>query len=172
MAEVLGTASCLVLGCHVDPENNTIQGPTTKEFAEAQSNSLPGPAGVSAPISGGAQYFGKIIQTNTVDDMADLLAERIGGVSRARFESTAREFDVISDEFIGQTKPALSSLSQNFREQAKATFQAALETGRKVYYHFDGKPVQQVIDKLNEYARRYGIELVIDIKPLKPVKPK
>ena len=52
-----------------------------------------------------------------------------------------------------------------FRNQAKATFEAAIELGRKPYFHFDGAPSSAVIDKLNDYGRRYGITPVIDTKP-------
>lgn len=31
------------------------------------------------------------------------------------------------------------------------------ETGKKVYYHFEGQPAQSVIDKMKEYSNRYGI---------------
>jgi hypothetical protein len=77
-----------------------------------------------------------------------------------------REFDVVSSEYIGQTKPALQSFNENVRNQMKATFEAARATGRKVYYHFDGQPAKTVIDKLLEYSNRYGVEVVIDTTPL------
>ncbi len=48
----------------------------------------------------------------------------------------------------------------------KATFEAAKQTGKKVYYQFEGIPAQPVIDKLHEYSERYGIEVIIDTKPL------
>ena len=65
------------------------------------------------------------------DAAADALADRIGGRSRVKFanDSTGREFDVVSNEFIGQTKPALQTVNQSVRNQMKATFEAAQETG-------------------------------------------
>ena len=34
-----------------------------------------------------------------------------------------------------------------------------------MYYHFAGKPAQEVTDKLLEYEKRYGIDLIIDLNP-------
>lgn len=101
---------------------------------------------------------------------ADALAERIGGVSRVRFEgdSARREFDAVSDLYIAQTKPKLNSLNLAVRNQMKATFEAAKETGRSVYYHFEGAPNQSVIQKLSEYSIRYGVPVIIDTIPLFP----
>ena len=114
------------------------------------------------------RYSGKLIQVNKADAAADALARRIGGQSRVRFstDSLAREFDTISKEYIAQTKPALQALNKNVRNQMKATFEAAKETGRKVYYHFEGTPGQPVMDKLSEYSKRYGIDVIIDTNPL------
>lgn len=115
------------------------------------------------------QYSGKLIKVNKPDPAADALAERIGGESRVKFENDpqGREFDAVSDEYIAQTKPALQTVNKSVRNQMKATFEAAQETGRNVYYHFEGQPAQSVIDKLNEYSQRYGIKVVIDTVPLK-----
>lgn len=115
------------------------------------------------------RYTGELVQVNKADIAADLLAQRIGGQSRVKFasDSIGREFDTISVEYIGQTKPALQTLNKSVRDQMKATFDAAQETGKKVYYHFEGKPAQSVIDKLYEYSQRYGVDVVIDMTPLK-----
>ncbi|MBP2656899.1 MAG: hypothetical protein H6Q73_4468, partial [Firmicutes bacterium] len=115
------------------------------------------------------RYTGELIHVNKADAAADLLAERIGGQSRVKFasDSIGREFDAVSNEYIAQTKPALQTLNKSVRDQMKATFEAAQETGKKVYYHFEGQPAKSVIDKLCEYSQRYGIEVIIDIKPLK-----
>lgn len=94
------------------------------------------------PESAG-QYTGLLSKVTKPDAAADALADRIGGQSRVRFSNDpmGREFDVVSSEYIGQTKPALQSLNKNVRNQMKATFEAAQATGRKVYYHFDGQPI-------------------------------
>lgn len=110
----------------------------------------------------------EIIQCNTKDLAADELAKRIGGQSRSAFadDPIQREFDVISDEYIAQAKPALKRVNKSVRAQMKATFETAKKYGRKVYYQFEGEPGQEVIDKLNEYSCRYGVEVVIDTKTL------
>jgi Restriction endonuclease fold toxin 3 len=113
------------------------------------------------------QYSGALRQVNKPDLDADALANRIGGQSRVRFENDpkGREFDAVSDEYIGQAKPTDFQLNKNFRTQAKATFRAARATGRSVYYHFDGPPQLGVIEKLNQYAGEYGVRLIIDTQP-------
>lgn len=114
------------------------------------------------------RYSGELQKVNKPDAAADALAERLGGESRMKFDSDpiGREFDAISDEYIAQTKPALQQVNKKVRDQMKATFEAAEQTGRKVYYHFEGEPAQSVIDKLHEYSQRYGIEVHIDTDPL------
>ncbi|EFU39729.1 hypothetical protein PVOR_20554 [Paenibacillus vortex V453] len=114
------------------------------------------------------RYSGGLQKVNKPDAAADSLAERLGGESRMKFDSDpiGREFDAISDEYIAQTKPALQQVNKKVRDQMKATFEAAEQTGRKVYYHFEGEPAQSVIDKLHEYSQRYGIEVHIDTDPL------
>lgn len=110
----------------------------------------------------------EIIQCNTKDAAADELAKRIGGQSRSAFvdDPIQREFDVISDQYIAQAKPPLKCVNKAVRSQMKATFEAAKNYGRKVYYQFEGVPSQEVIDKLYEYSNRYGVEVVIDTEPL------
>ncbi|WP_341902088.1 DUF4157 domain-containing protein [Fluviicola taffensis] len=97
------------------------------------------------------------------DKGAHDLAKEIGGVPQACFKNTPNiEYDAISDEFIGQHKPALkANIGSSFKKQAKRTFEVAKETGRKVIYRFDSEPAPEVIEKLNEYSARYGVELVI-----------
>lgn len=114
------------------------------------------------------RYSGELQKVNKPDAAADALAERLGGESRMKFDSDSigREFDAVSDEYIAQTKPALQQVNKKVRDQMKATFEAAEQTGRKVYYHFEGEPAQSVIDKLHEYSQRYGIEVHIDTDPL------
>ncbi|NQX67329.1 hypothetical protein HQN90_14505 [Paenibacillus alba] len=110
------------------------------------------------------------MKVNKPDAAADLLANRIGGESRVKFanDPSGREFDVVGDQYVAQTKPALKSLDKQFRNQAKATIEAALETGRKAYFHFEGQPADSVLRQLNEYAGRYKTEIIIDINPLNP----
>lgn len=114
------------------------------------------------------RYSGGLQKVNKPDAAADALAERLGGESRMKFDTDpiGREFDAVSDEYIAQTKPALQQVNKKVRDQMKATFEAAQQTGRKVYYHFEGEPAQSVIDKLHEYSQRYGIDVHIDTDPL------
>lgn len=137
--------------------------------------SASGSEGSSKPTSimdetfeGNGRYSGKLEKVNNPDVNADKLADRIGGESRVKFsnDSAAREFDAISNEYIAQAKPPLKTVNKTVRTQMKATFEAAVETGKKVYYQFEGKPDQSVINKLMEYSQRYGVEVIIDINPL------
>lgn len=111
---------------------------------------------------------GQIIQCNTKDPVADELAKRIGGQPRSAFadDPIHREFDAISDQYVAQAKPPLKCVNKAVRSQMKATFEAAKNHGRTVYYQFEGMPSQEVIDKLYEYSERYGVEVIIDTKPL------
>ena len=104
-----------------------------------------------------------VLSTNMkYDKGAQELAKEIGGKAQARFRYSNREYDAISNKWIGQHKPGLTeSFGKSFRAQAKATFEDAQATGRGVYYKFDSKPAQGVIDKLNEYSKRYNVKLKI-----------
>ena len=114
-------------------------------------------------------YSGDLVPVPKPDAHADALAIRINGRSRVSFSNDPikREFDAISDEYIAQAKPASLTLGKSFRDQARITFEVAQATGRKVYYHFEGgTPSPAIVAKLKEYSRRYGIEVIIDSKPL------
>ncbi|CAI6080004.1 hypothetical protein PAECIP112173_02764 [Paenibacillus sp. JJ-100] len=119
-------------------------------------------------ITNTGQYSGGLVKVPKADIAADNLADRLGGESRVKFKNDpkGREFDTVSDEYIAQTKPPLNSLDKQFRKQAKATIEAAIETGKKAYFHFEGKPDDRVLRQLDEYANRYKVEIVIDTKPL------
>ncbi len=111
--------------------------------------------------------LGKLIKVANPDPAADALAKRIGGESRVKFANGPdNEFDAVSNLYVAQTKPANFGTSKKFRDQAKATFETAIKTGRIPYFHFDGPPHRDVLRKLNEYAKRYGIDPVIDVSPL------
>jgi hypothetical protein len=121
----------------------------------------------------GADAFGEgkpdgLIDVAVDDPAASALAERLNGWPSVRFDwdATEREFDAVSDLFVAQSKPADFQIGSTFRNQAKATFEAALKTGRTPYFHFEGPPRPQVIEKLAEYESRYGIKSVVDTKPL------
>ena len=115
-------------------------------------------------VNGG---LGELVSVNAKDRAADLLAERIGGKASVRFANgPANEFDALSSEHVAQAKPANFTLNQAFRNQAKVTFEVALQSGRTPYFQFDGPPGAGVLRTLSRYADRYGIEPVIDLTPL------
>ena len=114
------------------------------------------------------RYSGELKKVPKEDLAADALAKRINGESRVRFENdpAGREFDAVSDDYIAQAKPALKTIGKSWRVQTKATFEAAKATARKAYFYFEGQPEDVFITKINEYAARYGVEVVIDTEPL------
>ncbi|MFE0421372.1 putative T7SS-secreted protein [Streptomyces sp. NPDC058953] len=112
--------------------------------------------------------LGGLVKVNKPDPAADALAERLGGESRVKFEHDpkGREIDAISDEYVAQSKPEGMQMGSALRNQAKATFEYAIQSGRTPYFHFDGEPGPGVIAKLQEYGRRYGVDPVIDTDKL------
>jgi hypothetical protein len=115
-------------------------------------------------VNGG---LGELVSVNAKDRSAGLLAERIGGEASVRFANgPSNEFDALSTEYVAQAKPANFTLNQAFRNQAKKTFEVALQSGRTPYFQFDGPPRPGVIQAISRYADRYGIEPVIDLTPL------
>jgi hypothetical protein len=107
------------------------------------------------------------VGVNAKDREAQLLAQRIGGQASVRFANgPGNEFDAVSTSYVAQAKPANFTLNQSFRNQAKATFDVAIQSGRTPYFQFDGPPEPGVLSALNRYAERYGIEPVIDLNPL------
>ncbi|MFE9304838.1 putative T7SS-secreted protein [Streptomyces sp. NPDC006856] len=124
------------------------------------------PLGLSPYENNGG--LGQLVKVHKPDPAADALAERLGGESRVKFENDpkGREIDAISDEYVAQSKPGGMQMGSALRNQAKATFEYAIQSGRTPYFHFDGEPGPGVVNKLKEYGRRYGIEPVIDTTPL------
>lgn len=115
-------------------------------------------------VNGG---LGELVNVNAKDRAADLLAERISGEASVRFANgPANEFDAVSAEYVAQAKPENFTLNQAFRNQAKATFEVAVQSGRTPYFQFDGPPGPGVLQTLSRYAYRYGIEPTIDLSPL------
>ena len=132
-----------------------------RKFYGSQGNSPDDPDFYNIP---GPRYE----RVNKADAAADELAGQLGGVSRIKFPGyfDDREFDLYSDQYIGQSKPANFDGGSQWRKQAKATFEAAIEFGRTPYFHFQGPPHRDVVRKIEEYASRYGVTPVIDIDPL------
>jgi len=110
-------------------------------------------------------YSGNLIKVGNPDPQADRLGARLGGESRVKFQNdpSAREFDVVSDQFVAQTNTGIQQISSRWRNAAKATFEAAIQNGKTPYFHFEQLPGVDILAKLREYAARYGIQPVIDI---------
>ncbi|MDF8265189.1 restriction endonuclease fold toxin [Luteipulveratus flavus] len=116
---------------------------------------------------GHADSLGHLVKDSTRDAAADSLAARMEGVSRVKFsDGPANEFDVVSKDYVVQSKPANFRIGKDFRAQAKATFEVSLATGRRPYFHFEGTPDRDVIRALERYADRYAIDYVLDTVPL------
>jgi len=112
-----------------------------------------------------------VISNDKFDAAAHTLANRFGGVAQVKFPSLPgslgqREFDFVTDSYLGQTKPANFQLGSAFRDQVKGTFEAAQSLGKTPYFHFEGPPDASVLRKIDEYGARYGITPVINISPL------
>lgn len=138
-------------------------GPDRVTVMQASGNPGAG-AAADGDANGG---LGELVRVNAKDPSADALAERIGGEPSVRFSNgPPNEFDAVSNEYVAQAKPANFTLNQAFRNQAKATFETALQSGRTPYFQFDGPPGPGVLQTLARYASRYGIEPVIDLTPL------
>ena len=118
--------------------------------------------------NGNKIYTGELVKVNKPDKGADALAERIGGESRVKFsdDPKGREFDSVSDKYIAQAKPDLNGYGKSWRNQTKATFEAAKETGKVAYFQFEGIPNESIIRKIKEYGDRYGVKYIIDTEPL------
>ena len=156
------------------PAPSTDQPPTTPggDGSIGNGGGAQPPAGDTPPdpegddpesMNGG---LGELVSVNAKDRAAHLLAERIGGEASVRFANgPPNEFDAVSSEYIAQAKPANFTLNQAFRNQAKVTFEVAIQSGRTPYFQFDGPPGPGVLQTLIRYADRYGIEPVIDLTP-------
>ncbi|SEP53764.1 restriction endonuclease fold toxin [Amycolatopsis saalfeldensis] len=116
-------------------------------------------------INGG---LGALSQVNKPDAAADELAAKLGGVSRVKFanDPDGREFDAISDLYVAQTKSTRVKMGSKFRNQARMTFEFAKQSGRIPFFHFEVPPDPEVLAKIAEYGRRYGIDPVVKIGPL------
>jgi hypothetical protein len=114
------------------------------------------------------RFRGRLQTAPKPDPQADKLAKKLNGKPRQYFgaDPKKQEFDTISDRYVAQTKPTDFTKNKKFRNQAKATFEASLASGRTPYFHFEGPPKPEVITQINEYAARYGVKPVIDISPL------
>jgi RHS repeat-associated protein len=151
--------------------------------------STPGKAPVDGPVKRGASkiggkakdtakvgksagamrnpFSGGLVKVPKPDAQADLLAKRIGGTSRVKFSADpkGREFDVVSDDFVGQTT-SRTQINKKWRAEAKATFEAADLSGKTPYFHFQKAPNRDMLRALERYAEDWGVSPVIDLDPL------
>ncbi len=112
--------------------------------------------------------LGPLVKVKVDDPAALALAEKLGGEPSVKFANgPPNEFDTVSDLYVAQSKPANFTLNKAFRDQAKVTFDTAVKTGRRPYFHFEGPPGPGVLQAIQRYTERYGVEPVIDTVPLK-----
>jgi hypothetical protein len=145
----------------------TIENDAQQVIDDTSGETCPLPEITSAGAAGADAAL--VPSTQAFDPQAQALAQRIGGEAQVEFASgpsAGREFDAVSDEYVAQAKPANFTLSQAFRVQARATFQAAVDTGRIPYFQFNGPPNPGVLQTLGRYGAEYGVQPVIDLKPL------
>jgi RHS repeat-associated protein len=102
------------------------------------------------------------------DPAAEKLSQRLGGTAQAKFAwgNTNDEFDTISDQYVAQSKPANFRANPEFRRQARRTFEQAIQSGRKPYFHFDGPPHRDTLSVIQRYSKEYKITAVVDTAPL------
>jgi hypothetical protein len=131
------------------------------------SRAIPKPAARGSVGAMRNPYSGALVKVPKPDAAADALSKRVGGQSSVKFSADpkGREFDVVSDKYVGQTTTR-TTVSQSWREEAKATFEAAELSGRTPYFHFQNKPSRDMMSALNRYADRYGVKPMIDVNPL------
>ena len=98
------------------------------------------------------------------DPGAHALAEEIGGQAQVNISGIDddKEFDAVSDEYIGEHKPAIGdNFGSRFKNRSRRVFRAARMTGRKVYYRFDGRSGNRVLEKLRQYESEYDVKVTI-----------
>lgn len=116
---------------------------------------------------------GSVVQVNSGGNdqkKAAALGRRIGGLPNSAFtkirnnEGSLREFDVISAAFVAQTKVGYS-IGSRMRGQARATFEAAIASGRTPYFHSETPFSDEVRARFSKYEKEYGIKAVLDDAP-------
>lgn len=116
-------------------------------------------------------------KSGDVDEKADALASKIGGVSSVIIPNFGnREFDAVSDKYVAQTNSSesVASRPQNFldkdhRNQIKATFEAAKQENKDVIFEFTGSvPHQQVVNYIQKHAAQTEVKCTI-CDPTKPI---
>ncbi|WP_329453961.1 restriction endonuclease fold toxin [Streptomyces sp. NBC_01497] len=104
---------------------------------------------------------------NKPDPAADELSERLGGESGGKFENgpEGREFDAIGDQYVGSRNPRNAG-RKSPSQPGERNIRICDTIGRTPYSPFGGEPGLDVIARLEECGRRFGIDRVIDKTPL------
>lgn len=111
--------------------------------------------------------------TGDKDPAAVELAARIGGTSSVKIEGYGdREFDAVSDKYIGQTtnsviatKSPSNYLNPSKKAQLRETLRVAAETGRTALFEFTaGTPSQEVTDFIERNAKRIGARYEVTVR--------
>ena len=119
-------------------------------------------------IADGSDNIRLVSRTGDVDEAAENLAKRFDGEASVSVEGFGnREFDMISNDFLGQTTNSASAISnpRNFlssgrRNQIRSTLDASGELGRKALFEFTaGRPHDDVIDFIQRNADRRNVEV-------------
>lgn len=114
----------------------------------------------------------KTTPTGDKDSAAVSLALRIGGIPSVKIEGYGdREFDVVSDKYIGQTTNSVSAtktpsnyLNPSKKAQLRETLRVAAETGRTALFEFTaGTPSTEVTDFLKRNAERVGAKYEVTV---------
>ncbi len=95
------------------------------------------------------------------------LAEKLGGKPNTRLTcNDPYEFDVVSTEYLAQTRRADVRLSHGFMRQVVLTFKSAEKSGKMPYFHFSGRPDSSVVEFLLNCENELGISYVLDVQPV------
>jgi hypothetical protein len=120
----------------------------------------------------------RLTPTNDIDPAAKALADRFGGQPSVKIEGFGnREFDMVSDQFVGQAfgpktpgkaaafeVNAKNFLNKSRRTQIRATLEAAQVTQRQALFEFSGgKPSQAVLDFIQRNAQRQGVSFQVNL---------
>lgn len=109
---------------------------------------------------------GSIISDGQIDHAATMLGNRFGGQASVRLKGFGnREFDFISNRYVGQTfggstfaLKLQNFLSKSRRAQIRQTMEAAKANGRTPLFNFEGGlPHADVLDFISRNAERIGV---------------
>ena len=117
-------------------------------------------------LEGAAGGPPRIAPTGDIDAAATALAQRLGGRASVAIDGFGpREFDAVSDIYVGQTFGGTSALlkpdnflSSSRREQIRVTLEAAKATGRKALFEFRNGVHDDVLDFISRNANRIGVK--------------